>query len=146
MNAKDFVRRPRGPALFDCHQHPVAIPSAYGDFILELHTQMDAPPTTAMIARAEELTERFRADEPYLCGLIYQSYSEICADPDWQDWLNDAGVECGKPPEEIGGYLTAKTLVVDENLLASAYMSPAWDQEHGLYFNLTPNGWVRGDC
>lgn len=145
MKVDDFVKRPRGPTLFDCHQHPATIPSVYGDFVVELHSEIDVPPTPAMVAKANALVAQFKADEAHICDLIFREYQAVCANPDWREWLDDAGVERGRPITEIGGYLEAKALVVADDLLASIYMSPQWDIEHGLYFDWTTEGWVRTD-
>ena len=131
--------------LFDCHRHPEAIPSVYGDFVVELYTEMDVPPSAAMVVAANALVTRFRLDEAVVCDLIYREYLTVCTDPDWAGWLDDVGVERGRTIAEIGRYLDARTLVVNDDLSACVYVSPQWDTEHGLYFEYTPQGWARAN-
>jgi hypothetical protein len=123
----------------------VAIPSIFGDFVVELHTEIDARPTPAMVDRANALVRQFQIDAANLSDMIYSQYLAVCDDPDWREWLADAGVAAGLSISEIGRYLKVKTLVVFDDLSASVYVSPDWDTEHGLYYDWTGEGWTEAE-
>ena len=115
-----------------------------GPFALEIYTGANGAPDTTQLARAEQLVSRFELDSNYILNMIHAKYTEFCSQDYVEDLLMESGLESGRSALGVIEYLHRKALVICEDLTASVYLSPQWDEEHGLIFDLTPEGWVDG--
>ena len=99
---------------------------------------------------AEDLIDQFTTDKDRVTQLVFQQYKLVSAD---SDWLEDCEMPNGLDADQLGPYLRARTLSVSRDLddrnepySARVYMSPQWDEEHGLYLKRDGDGWIQVDC
>jgi len=150
MQQSDFIKQPRGPYKFDVYHHSKPIDSPLGAFIVELMMHDSKPPDQPMLDMAQDLVTHFMTDKDRISELVYEQYLLASDDP---DWLDSCDVPPGLRTNQIAPYLQARTLSVCRDLKdrteaysARVYMSPQWDEEHGLYFKREADGWIQTDC
>ena len=153
MKLADFVLQPRGPYLFDHYIHPETIPTPLGAFSLELMVDdaAEAPADEAMLAALVELRRAFEADLETIVQLVYEQYVMATSNDFWSDACN---LKKGLQAHELAPLLENQTLSVSRDpgwgdrpeISARVYMSPSWDEEHGLYFSHQDGEWVQEDC
>ena len=145
MQMKDFDLVERGPALFDTYANRIPVSSPIGDFRIELTVGIGAQPTPAMFAAADRLSAKFSTDREMLALKVHDRYLAVCMAGYGPDWLKQCGVPEGLSLPQLCEYLDPRTLTVDRELNMSVYVSPDWDREHGLYFDLVDGEWQLGD-
>lgn len=152
MKLSEFILQPRGPYLFDHYLHSEEIPSPLGSFALEFQVN-DAskrPPDDKMLEAIAILREAFQNDLQALTELVHQQYQAVAQDEYWREAVD---LPLGLSSTEIAPLLTAKAISVSQNEIDEGdpnpgriYMSPLWDEEHGLYFARIDDRWMKVDC
>jgi hypothetical protein len=152
MKLSDFVLQPRGAYNFDHYIHPMTIPSPLGDFSLELYVDSASrrPADQKMLAAIIALRQTFEDDMDSLVALVHQQYLNATEDEEWCDVCDLA---TGLSADELAPLLDGRAITVWQNETdgdnpnpGRIYMSPQWDEEHGLYFARVDNKWVQVDC
>jgi hypothetical protein len=146
MTLSDFTKQPRGPFAFDCWTANQAIPSPMGEFIVELQMGVgdNAPPDREMLRCAEELVALFRANVEIIHDKVFEHYQAVTAEGGWE-----GGCEVPADLDRLGmlAHLEVRTLTVsrvgdeDEPYVSRVYISPAWDEEHGIYLAYRDGEW-----
>lgn len=152
MRLSEFVLQPRGPYLFDHYIHQKKIQSPLGTFSLELYVN-DASkraPDEKMLAAIVALRDRFQADMHSLVSLVHQQYLLATED---EEWCEACDLPTGLSADELEPLLAGRAITVsqdemddDDSNPGRVYMSPEWDEEHGLYYARIENKWVQVDC
>ncbi|HEY1632276.1 MAG TPA: hypothetical protein VGF56_13245 [Rhizomicrobium sp.] len=145
MQLTDFDLMERGPRRFDTYANRTLVPSPLGDFTIEMLVDIGKTPTPEMLAAASRLLEKFSADKESLAQKVYRQYRAVCEASYGPGWLKGCGVPEGLSLPRLHEYLNSRTLTVDSALNISVYTSPAWDREHGLYFDLVDGEWRFGE-
>lgn len=139
----EFVLIPRGPCLFDSYEHPTPVPSPVGDFIVCLDVKMDQSPSSEMLQAAARLIERFEQDRELVAQMIFDEYMAVRDDPEGRWWPEECGVPADLKRSELHNFLSPRQLSVADDCSAAVYVGPDWDREHGLTYELTPEGWEK---
>lgn len=152
MELSEFELQPRGPYLFDHYIHPVMIPSPLGSFSLEFHVDNASrrPPGEKMLAAIVALRDAFQADMDQLVLLVHEEYLLAIDD---EEWCEEIELPTGLRPEELEPLLSNQSMTIsnfgEEEAVPDpgrVYMSPEWDEEHGLYFARLQGKWEKVDC
>jgi hypothetical protein len=151
MKLSEFILQERGPYLFDHYIHPVACPSVLGNFVLEFQVD-DAgkrPPDEKMLNAIVALRDAFLRDTSSLVTLVHGQYLLATRD---DGWSNGCGLPIGLTEIQLEPLLNGGTITVsqdetdaDEPNPGRVYMSPEWDEEHGLYVARIEDRWVKVD-
>ena len=143
MALEDFVLAPRGPARFDCYEHPNRVASPLGEFTIELAVKVDSRPTPEMVQAANILVSRFEQDRELISQMVFEEYKTVCGDRFGAEWLEECGVPMNLSLSDIQAYLNPRTLSVHDDCSAALYLGPDWDREHGLTYELNQIGWEK---
>lgn len=152
MNLSEFVLQPRGPYLFDHYIHPDAVPSPLGKFVLELHVDDAAKrtPDERMLHAILTLRDAFLSDTNSLVTLVYDQYLLATEDEEWCEVIE---LPIGLTENDLEPLLDTRTISVSQNETDSdepnpgrVYMSPEWEEEHGLYLARIDGKWAQVDC
>lgn len=104
-----------------------------------------------MLAAMSQLREQFVRDLPLLVKLVYEQYQLAISNEDWREVCD---LPVGLKDSELEPLLETRILNVsrdaawddDPMINSRVYLSPAWDEEHGLYFAFEDDEWQQVDC
>ena len=151
MRLEDFTKQERGPYRFDWFQHSIKIPSALGRFSLELFVEMGGTPNQGMIDAMQDLVDAFEAKKDEIAIKVFEEYrATMDSDPEWAE---SCDVPLNLEIEDLASVIERRALTVwdcledpDDLHSPRVYMSPQWDEEHGLYFKISNNDIERVEC
>lgn len=150
VELSDFIIQPRGCFLFDFYIHPKPIQSVLGDFFLEFQVDdsVITPPSHEMLEVIILLSTAFKNDTMALALLVYQEYLLAVEDI---EWCKECQLPVGLKLEEISPLLSQQTIGVSYDMMyepnidlisrGRVYMSPQWNEEHGLYVTRVNDKW-----
>lgn len=103
-----------------------------------------------MLAAIVALRDAFQADMDRLVLLVHEEYLLATDDKEWCEMIE---LPTGLRPEELEPLLSNQSITVsdfgeeeEEPNPGRVYMSPEWDEEHGLYFARLQGKWEKVDC
>lgn len=134
--ADDFKREPRGGCEFYTWSTEMTVPSPLGDFAIEAMTPIGdtKPPDQRMLDLLNEMVALVEENGEAILEQVYEHYQK-CSDD--TNWMEICDVPVGLSREEIKDYLTAIDIVVDrEEPTAHLLVTPEWDEEHAIYFEI----------
>lgn len=152
MKLSEFVLQSRGAGGFDSYLHPQTIPTPLGEFSLEFQVKNAArrPPDEKMLAAIITLRQALESDLHALVTLVHEQYLLAAED---EEWCEVCELPTGLGADELAPLLEGQTISVaqqetdaDEPHPGRVYISPQWDQEHGLYVARIDDRWVLVDC
>lgn len=148
MKPEDFQKQPCGPYAFDFYYHPILIDTPLGEFQVELSMfdKNTHPPTQEMATAAESFVSWFKEDLGEALDLVFKSYQLACErDP---DWVEACDVPLGLKLPHLTEYIGVRSLTISEEheegsrYSACVYLSPQWDEEHGLSISKSDGHWT----
>jgi len=145
MTLSDFTKQPRGAYLFDFWVANRAIPTAIGEFTVELQMGIGdkAPPDDKMVRQADELIELLQAHIRTIHDKVFEHYQMVA---------EQGGFPSGLDREEILDQLQVRTLTVsrdenaDEVYRSRVFIIPEWDEEHAIYLAYCAGEWEFVEC
>lgn len=143
LKLSEFKLLARGPYSFDTWRHSKSVKSPLGDFTVVIQLAIGSQPTSSMVIAATSLVEHFDKDKELLSQKVFEEYLAVCADMFAPEWLKGCGVPEGLQLSDLCAFVDQRTLTVDGDLTMTAYLSPKWDEEHGIYFDLIDGRWER---